>query len=139
MNVIYVHMNSISERIPLPIDIDVENKGCALFEIRGEVSPCITQPLFLCVDFIAESVVGEKMMPILRRIVVESPNKKKKDQCGKDGKGRIDHVFDKMLWLTCTRSPVKEFRIYISDAQGNQAPFLHCELDCTLVLIPHLK
>lgn len=137
MNVIYARMNSPSEVIPLPVELELENKGCALFEIQGKVFPCVTQPLFLCVDFVRESIVGEKMMPILRRVMTQPLEET--DQCSAVQEAHVDRVFDKMLWLACTRSPVKEFRLYISDAQGNRAPFLRCQLDCTLVILPHLQ
>ena len=137
MNVIYAHMNSTSEVIPLPVEMDLEHKGCALFEVHGEMFPCLPDPLFLCVDFIKESVVGEKMMPILRRLITQPVWEG--GQCSATQGGQVNQVFDKMLWLACTRSPVKEFRLYISDARGNQAPFSRCQLDCTLVIIPHVR
>lgn len=136
MNVIYARMQSTSEVIPLPIDIELEGKGCALFEVHGEVFPCVSQPLFLCVDFIRESIVGHKMMPILRRMMTQPLQEG--GQCSAGQGGQVNQVFDKMLWLTCTRSPVKEFRLYISDDQGNPAPFVRCQLDCTLVILPHV-
>lgn len=128
MNAIYVTMTSPTELIHLPVEISGEEKGCALFEIKGHVRPYMEEDLFFCVDFIEESFIGPKMMPILRRITMEA------DETG--GGGTIHHTFDKMLWLSCNRSPIKELRTYISNASGNIPPFVNCHISCTLVVIP---
>lgn len=129
MNTIYITMTSSHELVHLPIEISGHLKGCALFEINGTVYPHVDDVLYLCVDFIDESIIGSKMMPILRRIRLH------RDMTG--GGGFIDHTFNKMLWLSCNRTPIKELRVYISDAQGNLPPFVRCHINCTLVLIPH--
>lgn len=129
MNTIYVTMTSAHELVHLPVEISGFQKGCALFEISGNVYPYIDDVLYLCVDFIDESIIGPKMIPILRRIRLH-PNKN-------GSGGFIDHTFNKMLWISCNRSPIKELRVYISDAQGNLPPFVDCHIKCTLVIIPH--
>ena len=131
MNVIYVEMSSSNQRVTLPKTHDMEGKGCALFEISGRVAPYTDMPLFLCVDFIEESTVGGKTLPILRRIQLipddESPE------------ASIDQVFHKMLWLPTSRDRVDELRVYISDEHGNIRSFDYCQISCTLVCIPHVK
>lgn len=129
MNALYVNMSSPNQLVQLPIDISGDHKGCALFEIKGKVYPYLEDVLFLCVDFIEDSIVGQKMMPILRRIVLHPEVQ--------GGGAIIDQTFNKMLWISCSRSKIKELRVYISDAQGNRPPFVRCQIDCTLVIIPH--
>ena len=129
MNVIYASMNSPDSRVDLPVELDMANKGCALFEVTGAVFPYTDEPLFLCVDYVDESFVGQRMMPILRRIQLKRV----------DSGGTINHTFNKMLWVSCSRMRVKEFRLYISNADGNCPPFAKCHLNCTLVNIPNLK
>ena len=103
MNVIYVEMSSASEQIKLPTTHDMEDKGCALFEMTGRVSPYTDIPLFLCTDFVEESVVGHKMMPVLRRLHMV-PNSESSEAI-------IRKVFNKMLWLPTNRSKVDELRV----------------------------
>ena len=128
MNAIYVTMSSPNHLVQLPVEISGEDKGCAVLEIQGHVWPYVEQDLYLCVDFIEESFIGAKMMPILRRITLE------KDETG--GGASIRRTYDKMLWLSCNRSTIKELRTYISDAWGNFPPFVDCHISCTLVIIP---
>ena len=131
MNAVYVTMTTPNQLVQLPTEISGDHKGCALFEITGNVYPYIDESLFICVDFIEESFIGPKMMPILRRIQFYP------DKTG--GGAIINHTFDKMLWVSCNRSWIKELRVYISDALGNRPPFVHCHISCTLVIIPHSK
>lgn len=128
MNAIYVTMSSPNHLVHLPVEISGEDKGCALFEIRGQVRPYVDLDLYFCVDFIEDSCIGPKMMPILRRITLQPDSTR--------GGGTIDQTFDKMLWLSCNRSRIKELRTYISDASGNFPPFVDCHITCTLVIIP---
>ncbi len=128
MNAIYATMTSANQFLALPVQINVGNTGCALFEAVGSVSPPINDPLFICVDFIESSMVGDLMLPILRRITLEVQD---------DGKSAvIDELFNKMLWLPINRSPITEIRVYICDEQGNIPSFKSCHLSCTLVCIP---
>ena len=39
MNCVYVFMRGITEKVTFPIHLDMERKGCALFDIRGKVKP----------------------------------------------------------------------------------------------------
>ena len=103
----------------------MEGKGCALFDIRGKVKPFVNEPLFLCTNFVKPS------MPILRNI-----NLLKGELMGG---GIIDPMYNKILWLPTSHSPLKEIRLYISDRHGRFAPLVDCQKDCTLVFIPHIK
>ena len=122
-------MCGITEKVTFPIPLDMERKGCALFDIRGKFT---NEPLFLCADFIKSSMVGSnKQMPILRKINLL------KDELM--GGGIIDPMYNKILWLPTNHSPLKEIRLYISDRHGRFAPLVDCNIDCTLVFIPHTK
>lgn len=132
MNVIYASMWGTSQKITLPVTLDMEQKGCALFEITGKVSPHTEKPLFLCADFLESSIMGaHRQLPVLRRITL-IPEKE-----GQRG-ASIEQIFNKMLWLPTNRSPVKEIRLYICDERGNPAPFNECSVSCTLVCIPNI-
>ena len=95
-------MHGITEKVTFPIPLDMEKKGCALFDIRGKVKPFTNEPLFLCTDFIESSMAGSnKQMPILRKI-----NLLKDELMG--GGGIIDPMSNKILWLPTNHSPLKE-------------------------------
>ena len=126
-------MHGITEKVTFPIPLDMERKGCALFDIRGKVKPFTNEPLFLCTDFIKLSIVGSnKQIPILHKI-----NLLKDELMG--GGGIIDPMCNKILWLPTNHSPLKEIQLYISDRHGRFAPLVDCNIDCTLVFIPHTK
>ena len=128
-------MRGITEKVTFPIPLDMERKGCALFDIRDKVKPFTNEPLFLCTDFIKSSMVGSnKQMPILHKI-----NLLKDESMGGGGGGIIDPMYNKILWLPTNRSPLKEIQLYISDRHGRFAPLVDCNIDCTLVFIPHMK
>ena len=130
MDVLYVNMESGNQRVPLPTTLHVCGKGCALFEISGRCYPYTDIPLFLCVDFIQDSSLGTKMIPILRRIELK-PDPESHE-------GKISQVFNKMLWLPINRSPLDEVRVYITDDHGNVRSFDYCNIQCTLVCIPNV-
>ena len=95
-------MRGITEKVTFPIPLDMERKGCTLFDIRGKVKPFINEPLFLCANFIESSMVGSnKQMPILRKI-----NLLKDELMG--GGGKMDPMYNKILWLPTNCSPLKE-------------------------------
>ena len=101
MNCVYVFMHGITEKVTFPIPLDMERKGCTLFDIRGKVKPFTNEPLFLCTDFIELSMVGSnKQMPILHKINLL------KDELT-DGR-IIDPMYSKILWLPTNCSPLKE-------------------------------
>ena len=109
----------------------MEGKGCALFDIRGKAKPFTNEPLFLCANFIESIMVGSnKQMPILLKI-----NLLKDELTGGE---IIDPMYNKILWLPTNHSPLKEIRLYISNRHGRFAPLVDCNMDCTLVFIPHM-
>ena len=62
-------MHGITKEVIFPIPLDMEEKGCALFDIRGKVKPFTKEPLFICANFVKHSMVGSnKQMPILHNI-----------------------------------------------------------------------
>ena len=90
-------MHGITEKVTFPIPLDMEGKGCALFDIRGKVKPFTNEPLFLCADFVEPSMVGSnKQMPILCNINELT------------GGGIIDPMYNEILWLPSNHSPLKE-------------------------------
>ena len=91
-----------TEKVTFPIPLDMEGKGCALFDIRGKVKPFTNKPVFLCANFIELSMVGSnKQMSILCKI-----NLVKDESMG--GGGIIDPMYNKILWLPTNHSPLKE-------------------------------
>ena len=121
MNWVYIFMHGITEKVTFPIPIDMEGKGCALFDIRSKVKPLTNEPLFLCTDFVKLSMVGNnKQMPILRNINllkdesmeggIMDPMYNKilwlKDESM--GGGIMDPMYNKILWLPTNHSPLKE-------------------------------
>ena len=95
-------MHGITEKVAFPIPLDMEGKGCTLFDIRGKVKPFTNEPLFLCTNFIESSMVGSnKQMPILHKI-----NLLKDELMG--GGGIIDPMYNQILWLPTNHSPLKE-------------------------------
>ena len=100
MNCVHVFMHGITEKVTFPIPLDMERKGCTLFDIRGKVNPFTNEPLFLCADFIESSMVrSNKQMPILHKI-----NLLKDESMGD---GIIDPMYNKILWLPTNHSPLK--------------------------------
>ena len=121
MNCIYVLMYGITEKVTFPIPLDMEGKGCALFDIRGEVKPFTNEPLFLCTDIVRPSMVGSnKQMPILCNI-----NSLKDELMGG---GIIDPMYNKILWLPTNHSPLKEIQLHIGDRHGRFAPLVNCNI-----------
>ena len=95
-------MRGITEKVTFPIPLDMERKGCTLFDIRSKVKPFTNEPLFLCANFMELSIVGSnKQMPILHKI-----NLLKDESTGAGG--IIDPMYNKILWLPTNRSPLKE-------------------------------
>ena len=125
-------MHGITEKVTFPTPLDMERKGCALFDIRGKVKPFTNEPLFLCADFIESSMVGSnKQMPILHKINLLKDESR--------GGGIIDPMYNKILWLPTNCSPLKEIQLYISNRHGRFVPLVDCNIDCTLVFTPHTK
>lgn len=132
MRVVYVNMTKPSQLITLPKPIGMMEDGhmmgsCQLIELNGSLRTKKESPFFLCADCVLPSYVEDRQIPILRRLVGESTE-------DDDGELlRIDQVYDQSLVLPVTRSPLDEFRLYISDASGNILPVENCQLQCTLL------
>ena len=132
MNCIYIFLHGITEKVTFAIPLDMRRKVCALFDIRGKVKPFTDGPLSLCINFIELSTVrSNKQMPILCKINLL------KDELM--GGGIIDPMYNKILWLPTNHSPLKEIQLYITNRHRRFAPLVDCNIDCTLVFIPHTK
>ena len=57
MNCVHVFMCGITEKVTFPIPLDMERKGCVLFDIRSKAKPFTNEPLFLCTNFTELSMV----------------------------------------------------------------------------------
>ena len=79
-------------------------------------------------------VGSNKQMPILHKI-----NLLKYESMGGGGGGIIDPMYNKILWLPTNHSPLKEIRLYIGNRHERFAPLVDCNIECTLVFIPHMK
>ena len=139
MNAIYFSMKGTSQKVTLSLKLDMENKGCLLFDISGMVKPYIEPPIYLCADFVGNSIVvgfehpteRSMQLPVLHQINLKKTND--------NNLVEIDPNYNKILWLPTSRSPVEEILVYLSDQQGNPPTFMHCNIIETLVCIPHSK
>ena len=140
MNARYFSMEGTSQKVTLPVELDMENKGCSLFDISSTVKSHIEPPIYLCADFVGNSiVVGSEhptksgmQLPILCQINLKNSH-------DKDNVVEIDPNYNKILWLPSSCSPVEEIWVYLSDRHGNPQAFTHCNIIRTLVCIPHTK
>ena len=57
MNAIYFSMKGTSQKVTLPLKLDMENKGCLLFDISSMAKPYIEPPIYLCANFVSSSIV----------------------------------------------------------------------------------
>ena len=126
MNVVYFNLNSGIGWQSIPEKLHLDGCACALYEISGKVSPSPPSPVFICADFIQRSSAGEKHLPILRRLQFSR---------GSGQSGTIRKVFNKMIWIPVTRSPISEMKLHISDEQGDILSFDSCQVNCTLVFL----
>ena len=124
MNAIYINMDSSTFWQSLPSPLEVENMECGILELMAKVSPAPKKEVFLCADFADTSIVGDNVMPILRRIKFTQM---------KDKSGACKKMFNPVLWVPIVRSPLNEIRLYITDGEGDLFPFDSCMLSCTVV------
>ena len=140
MDAIYFSMEGTSQKVTLPVKLDMENKGCSLFDISGTVKPYIELPIHLSANFVGNSIVlgsehqtkRDMQFSVLCQINLKNSH-------GKDNVVEIDPNYNKILWLPSSHSPVEEIQVYLSDRHGNPLPFMHCNIIRTLVCIPHTK
>ena len=48
-----------------------ENVGCTLFEASGCFKPYFSDPLYPCMDYVQHSVLGDKLIPVLRKLKIK--------------------------------------------------------------------
>ena len=120
----YLKMTNETASIQFQEEIDLDGFTCGVIEMKGKITPTVEEEhIFLCANFIKESIFPEGKIPVLRRI-----------PC--DENGVIDTKFDKILWLPINREKISEIKLYISDSLGNVPSFENVTLNCTLVCIP---
>ena len=139
MNAIYFSMKGTSQKVTLPLELDMENKGCLLFDISSMVKPYIEPPIYLCADFVGNSIVVSSEHPTERSMqlpILHEINLKKTND---NNLVEIDPNYNKILWLLTSHSPLEEIQVYLSDRHGNPPTFMHCNIIRTLVCIPHTK
>lgn len=124
MNAIYVNMDSSTYWQSLPTPLEVKNMECGIMELTAKVSPAPKKEVYFCADFADNSVAGNNVMPILRRLKFTQM---------KDKSGACKKMFNQILWVPIVRTPLNEIRLYITDEEGHLVPFDSCMLTCTLV------
>ena len=78
MNAIYFSMK-----------VDMEDKGCSLFDISGTIKPYIESPIYLCADFVGNSIVvglehpteRSMQLPVLCQINLKKTNDNNLVEC----------------------------------------------------------
>ena len=61
-------MKGTSQKVTLLLELDMENKGCSLFDISGMVKPYIEPPIYLCANFVGNSILVGSEHPTERRM-----------------------------------------------------------------------
>ena len=68
MNVIYLQLTSANQLIKLPMALDFSHSGgCMLFEVSRWIKPDMNETLYLCADYVQPSILGNKLIPILKK------------------------------------------------------------------------
>lgn len=123
MQAVYSKMTCFEKLINLPQSIEMQDMGCALFEVKGNIPLAMTvEPLFLCADFVQDSFVGSNSFGVLRRLDGDPQNR-----------GKINATFDTLLWIPCKNNQLDELRLHISDETGHPLSFDNCDFNCTLL------
>ena len=82
--------------------------------------------LYLCADYVQPSILGDKLIPILRKLKIKrNPNNAQVALVNQEAK--------EMLWLPTERSHIDEFRVYIMDSEGKIPTLESCMLNCSLL------
>ena len=129
MNAIYFSMKGTSQKLTLPVKLDMENKGCSLFDISGTVKPYIEPPIYLSADFVGNSIIvgpehpikSDMQLPMLHQINLKNSH-------DEDNVVEIDPNYNKILWLPSSCSSIEEIQVYLSDRHGNHLVFTHCNI-----------
>ena len=115
--------------ITLPQRLDIENYGCGLIEVSGQLEPINStlsarENFFLCSDFVQESFIGQIKLSIIRKIKFSR-------------NWEANTYFKKIIWVKVEREPISRINLYITDELGNRVSFKGQGLMCTLLLIPN--
>lgn len=130
MEALYLTVRDTDEQVFLPTTLNLHDYACGVLDVTANFEPYTGKPLFLCCDFIRPSVVGDKLLPALRRLPVQRRKR------GDTYFGKISASFQKMLWFPVTRGEIGEIRVYITGKDGEVPSFDQFTLNCTLVCIP---
>ena len=109
MNAIYFSMKGTSQKVTLPVELDMENKGCLLFDISSMVKLYIELPIYPCADFVGNSIiVGSEhptksgmQLPILHQINLKNSH-------DEDNVVETDPNYIKILQLPSSCSPIEK-------------------------------
>jgi hypothetical protein len=128
MNALYMTTTGDST-ITLAQRLDIENYGCGLIEVSGQLEPTNStlsarDNFFLCSDFVQESFIGQIKLPIIRKIKFSR-------------NWEVNTYFKKIIWLKVEREPISRINLYLTDELGNRVSFKGEGLMCTLLLIPN--
>ena len=93
MNVIYLQLTSANQLIKLPVAVDFAHSGgCTLFEVSRWIKPYMNETLYLCADYVQPTILGKKLIPILRKSKIKrNPNNAQVALVNQEAK--------EMLWL----------------------------------------
>lgn len=140
MNALYLSVKGTGDvKISLPKSVNLENYVISVLDMKGTYTLSLdentTKQLFLCCDFVTDSIVDDYLLPVLRRIP-NNVSRKVDNEGNVVISNRINEDFGKMLWIGSSRSDVGEVRLYITDRSGRVPSFAKCRLNCTLICIP---
>ena len=103
MNAVDFSMKGTSQKVTLPFKLDME------IDISSTVKPYIELPIYLCADFVGNSIiVGSEhptkngmQLPVLHQINLKNSH-------DEDNVVEIDPNYNKILWLPSSCSPVEK-------------------------------
>ena len=95
--------------LEVPIPLDVEGCLCGIIEMSGRLST-YKGDLFLCSDICEESLVGDIVMPVLRKI-------------SRRANGVIINDVNHVIWLRLMRPQITSLRFYIVNSLGEIMSF----------------
>lgn len=127
--VLYLKLKAETQSFILPRVLCLDGYQCSLLELKGQISPWIKgEDLYVCANFIQESIIENKTLPILRQIIFEGSETEKFKT--------IDIKFDSLVWRDVTRKKIDEIKLYLCDSQGTIPSFDNVTLACTLLCVP---
>ena len=101
--------------------------GCTLFKVSRWIKPYMNETLYLCADYVQPSILGNKLIPVLRKFKIKrNPN---------NAQGAlVNQEAREMLWLSFEGNHIDEFRVYIMDSEGKIPTLESCMLNCSLLI-----